>query len=659
MRESDKFDIKVVLLLFLVAVIVYLPSISAPFIIDDNHMIVENMFIKHLKYIPMFFKGYVTSFPIPRGMCRPLLMLTFMFNYANGKLNPIGYHIINILFHFLNATLLYLLLLKLQKNNVSRFAAASTALLFVVHPLNTEAITYISSRSDLMVTSLLLAGVIFLIKIRLWTSLLCYTFALLTKETGLTFPILVGAYTFIHIEPKRWFEKKRNVFYLSIILITVLYIIYKSTIFSPTPTRFYRSVYSNVLVQSVVTLMYLKLFVFPHPLNILHYVPNYNSILTPEVFLSVTVIAIMFITIFLTRKKSPLIATGISWFLIGVLPKFYARLHYTACEHHFYLPGIGLFIIVFVIINKYCTLHKRITVATLAGVTIIMAITAMGRNHEYSDPLRFWEISAQRNPHSGLIHNNLGVEYMRRRLYRKAEEEMHRAIALADDLESIVNGRINLAYTYIKTGKYKEAEKEIKECLKVSKTPPLGAHQTLGVIYTKMGRKQDALEAWSKEIKLFPAFPGTYLNIGIVYLNEGKLDKALRFFRRAIEVNPNHYGGYYWAGEVFERKNMIQAAIEMYRKAARFAPDNFSVHYSLGSLYAKTGDNRALYELKTAIRLNPGFAPAHNDLAVLYASMVPPRWKEAKEEAEKARALGYKVDENFLKMIHEHIKNGE
>ncbi|MBU1366402.1 MAG: hypothetical protein KJ711_01135, partial [Candidatus Omnitrophica bacterium] len=72
-------------------------------------MIVENVFIKSAKYFSEFFKGFVTSYPIPKGMCRPLLMLTFGFNYLQGGLSPVGYHIVNILFHFLNACLLYFL----------------------------------------------------------------------------------------------------------------------------------------------------------------------------------------------------------------------------------------------------------------------------------------------------------------------------------------------------------------------------------------------------------------------------------------------------------------------------------------------------------------------------------------------------------------------
>ena len=186
-KQLDYFAIFIALFF---SIAVYIFSLNAPFIFDDNHMIVNNAFIKNAKYFGLFFKGYVTSYPIPKGMCRPLLMLTFAFNYATSKLNPIGYHIINLLFHFLNAVLLYTLLKMLKKDAPFGLLLIIT-LLFVVHPINTEAVTYISSRSDLMATFFILSGFILYLRERYILTLLMYMFALLTKETGLCLGLIV------------------------------------------------------------------------------------------------------------------------------------------------------------------------------------------------------------------------------------------------------------------------------------------------------------------------------------------------------------------------------------------------------------------------------------------------------------------------------------
>ena len=89
----------ILLVLSLSALLLYSNSFNNPFIFDDEHMIEGNLLIKDLRHIPLFFKGYVTSYPIAQGMCRPLLMITFSLNYLIGKLNPQGYHLINIIFH--------------------------------------------------------------------------------------------------------------------------------------------------------------------------------------------------------------------------------------------------------------------------------------------------------------------------------------------------------------------------------------------------------------------------------------------------------------------------------------------------------------------------------------------------------------------------------
>ncbi|MFH1772005.1 MAG: hypothetical protein ABH872_04240, partial [Candidatus Omnitrophota bacterium] len=91
MKNNDNLFI---LILLFAGILIYLPSVTSGFIFDDNHMIVENLFIKSPDHFNMFFKGFVSSYPLPKGMVRPVLMLTFAFNYFSAKLNPIGYHIV-------------------------------------------------------------------------------------------------------------------------------------------------------------------------------------------------------------------------------------------------------------------------------------------------------------------------------------------------------------------------------------------------------------------------------------------------------------------------------------------------------------------------------------------------------------------------------------
>ncbi len=135
MNEQKK-DLWAIFLICLVVYSVYLNSLPNSFIFDDRHMLLQNNYIKHLRFIPLFFKGELTSFPIARGMYRPILMLTFSLNYLFGGLSPYSYHLTNILIHFLNACLLYLVL-RLFIKELSFFLILGLVMVCCLHPIKT------------------------------------------------------------------------------------------------------------------------------------------------------------------------------------------------------------------------------------------------------------------------------------------------------------------------------------------------------------------------------------------------------------------------------------------------------------------------------------------------------------------------------------------
>src|SRR3989339_1229668 len=211
--NKNQNSLPAVVVILAVVGLTYFNSLSNPFIFDDRHTIVENNYIKHRETLSNLFTNKVTSFPIAKGMWRPLLMLSFAFNYFISGLSPHSYHLINILLHFLNAVLLYLLLETFLKE-LSFGRRLGLTLIFCLHPINTEAVTYISSRSVTMCAFFILSGFYCYIrwrhdrKTRFYIlSLVSYTFALMTKEIALILPILIAAYEFIY-NRNLWKEKK-------------------------------------------------------------------------------------------------------------------------------------------------------------------------------------------------------------------------------------------------------------------------------------------------------------------------------------------------------------------------------------------------------------------------------------------------------------------
>ncbi|TAK08083.1 hypothetical protein EPO44_03070, partial [bacterium] len=180
------------------ATLFYTNSFANFFVWNDWTLIIENFLIKDWRNLPEIFTSAFWK-PLvgePSQIYRPLLSLSFMADFAVWGLNPWGYHLTNTLFHILNSILIYFL----ARVYVPAIPALMATLLFAVHPIHTEAVTYISGRGELIMTFFLLSGVLVFLKSEKRTSWLFYLvslplffFALLTKETAVIFPLLLLA----------------------------------------------------------------------------------------------------------------------------------------------------------------------------------------------------------------------------------------------------------------------------------------------------------------------------------------------------------------------------------------------------------------------------------------------------------------------------------
>lgn len=649
----------------LFCIILYFNSLWGIFIFDDTHGIVNNIYIKGARYLTLFFKGHYTSDPdVPQGMFRPLLLLSFSFNYLFSGTQPLGYHIINILFHFVNAVLFYHLL-RLIKSDLPFTLSLLLSLLFIVHPINTETVTYISSRSDMFLFLFIFLGIISFLKKRFFLMCVVYALGLLTKETMLVFPLLITALIYIYRPEGELLnkEKKKALLCSSFILlgITLFYVLYRGHIFgrftkdavvAPFGNNPIRSIWSNLLIQSAVTLFYLRLFVWPHPLTIHHSFPALNSIAQPLAIISVTAISISIAIIFILRKRHPLISLGIAWYFICLMPKFYAPLNIVAAEHHFYIPSFGIYLILAFISQKlYCKFQRK-SIIIASGIIGIFSILVWFRNYEYKDEYTFWSRAVKSDPASAVAHYDLGVVYAQLGLYPEAEEEFKKTQLLAPAYAKMAlkNSRESLATIYRLQNKFDKALAEINKNIELG-LYNFDTYYCLGNIYLDMKDEGKTLQAWEKGLQLNPKSAKLLSNVGTLYLGKRQLLKAKEYFQKSIDADPFLYTAYFGMGCVLEEEGHIDAAMRAYEKSTRLQPNYVDAHYNLGTLYAQKLDPRAVGELKETVRLFPKFGKAHNNLAVLYASMEPPQMELAREHAKKALALGYEINENFLKIL--------
>src|SRR3990167_6766784 len=188
-----KQSLLAIIIIALIGILVYFNSLDNSFVWDDKDLIVENPLIKNWTHLGDIFKKdlfYVA--PEKSFYYRPIQSLSYVLDYSIYRLKPKGYHIANISIHILNAVLIYFLILAFTKNKIVSFCASAV---FVVHPVYTSAVTYISGRGELLVTLFLLASFLLFIRCKNFNnpwqiflyllSLICYVCSLLSKESAL------------------------------------------------------------------------------------------------------------------------------------------------------------------------------------------------------------------------------------------------------------------------------------------------------------------------------------------------------------------------------------------------------------------------------------------------------------------------------------------
>lgn|SRR3989338_6193728 len=666
--SEDKKNLWAVILICLSVYAGYVNTLPNPFIFDDRHMISENNYIKHLETLPNLFTDKITSLPITRGMWRPLLMLSLAFNYFISRLSPHSYHLINILIHFLNAVLLFLFI-KIFLKKLSFGFCLGLTIIFCLHPINTEAVTYISSRSVTMCGFFILSGLYSYIRWResqqkrhYLLSLGCYVLALLTKEIALILPLLILAYEFIH--NKSFWKNKRNLFLkiLPFALITIGYLFMIKLIFGEVFGLFakaksalaIRPYSANILTQGAVSFFYIYLFLYPFNLCVDHNFPIISSLKNPLNAIPLASIIILFLTALGLRKRRPLIALSILWYFICLLPQFYGRLNVVAAEHHPYLAYFALYFILGYFLLKL-KIKKEILSLSFIFVLGLFFILTIIRNFQWRDEYILWKAELKANPNSEIAKGSLGLYLVNKGFDSEGEEYLKQAINSKKSIASQPS-ILNLAAYYARFKN--QPEKAIKlleqHRAELSKTDYLRYLNTAGIIYLKIGNKLEAKKRWEEAIAIYSELPEIKSNLGWWYLeNSSDMKKAREYLLDAVKNNPDLAVAHLGLGAILEKENLKQA-MEEYEKTIKLNPGNPDAYYRLGIIYAqKLLDPKAEWYFKKTVELIPDFAPAYYNLCVLYLSLPQPDYSKAREYFAQAKGLGFKSPPEIEKILEE------
>lgn len=554
-KTQDKTNAVFILLIIIAGAIVYANSFGNQFVYDDIYLIVNDTYIKSWKYIFKIFTLELFRMTGPGSFYRPMQSLTLMADYSMWKINPVGYHLTNLLFHTANAILIYFLVNLLFKNKqISLFSS----LLFIVHPIHTEAVTYIAGRADpLMAFFCLLSFLLFAKYIKVFPrtdfpkgkkiyfyigSAGFFFLALLSKESGIIFPLVLIAYGFISppytIKDQKIVKKLRFyiLLYLPFFLTTGIYFLIRGKVLGFTnagtaPTTY--NLYQRILSAPIVIITYFKWLIFPIHLRLEHHLDMPVSFFSFRVIIStLLLISILAFTLLIYKRSKPVFFC-LLWFFLSILMVCnIIPLNAPMLEHWLYLPSIGIFTIISVGVVRasgFDTAKPTVNILRKAIIfpfillLVFYSVRTIKRNPDWKDNLTFFRITTRDAPHSPRMPYNLGMTCFEKGLYEESMWAFERSLQINPNYAS--DTRRVLSRVYVKLGiSFGEKQLHDESIVKFKKAVEVdpnnaSAYRNLGVAYAMKGRTKEAIEEWEKVLAIDP-----------------KDEDAKKFLRQAIKT---------------------------------------------------------------------------------------------------------------------------
>jgi len=593
----------------LLGLVVYSNILHAPFVFDDYKVVLDSEAVKNVN---------TALRNLSNNNTRYLVDISFALNYAAGGVKPFGYHLVNNLIHVANALLVYwLVILTFQTPAMSnvrlsgKFIAFASAFVFVSHPIQTQAVTYVSQRFASMATLFYLLSMIMYVKSSLVTiekaedrshrydaknlalygiSLVSAVFAMKSKEIAFTLPVMIMLYEFSFFRASAFYKNRRQrvkrFLYLLPLLLTVLIIPLSMMDFAKPVENFAEHITATsrdthnisrldyLLTEFRVIVTYLRLLVFPLKQSIDYTYPVFHSFMQLQIFLSflllLTIFSLGIYLFYRSRSSSPglrLIAFGIFWFFATLsVESSIIPIRDIIFEHRLYLPSVGFFIAVIASI-EYFIRGPKAKISLVIVCVAILSVSTYNRNKIWQDPQILWEDVLDKFPTNVRAHNALGVIYKNDSKYDKAVEQFQKILTINSEYPLAY---YNLGDIRLKLGDYEGAIKYFKKALtlKLSHNFYLDTLTSLAIAYSEMGDSQNAVANFEEAIILYPAVVSPYNNLGRQYIKMGEADLAIQVLEKGLRIRETPHL-YYNLALAYDLKNDKAKSELMKQKAMR------------------------------------------------------------------------------------------
>jgi len=574
----------------------YHNSFRDGFVFDDARYIVENPRIRHL----------LPPWEIITHTSRPVVLLSLAVNYALGGLNPWGYHFFNLAIHILAALTLYGVVrrtfamesLRSHWDGAAPWLAGTVSLIWLVHPLQTESVTYVIQRGESMMGLLYLLTLYCVIRgsgssRSIWWkagAVASCALGMATKPVMVTAPVVVLLYDRAFLA-KSWREVIEQRWGLYACLAATwlplpLLLATGSSEWEHSAGFAYAGCLPSLqyaLTQPGVILHYLRLAFWPHPLCF-DYGWQYGwppAQTVNDCLSELTVVGVLLAgTVWAWWRKPALGFLGMWFFVILAPTSSFVPLLDLAVEHRMYLPlaavvvmaTVGVFALGRDLLSAQPGTRRTLEWVVSGSLVLVLSILTIQRNHDYRSEFAIWHDTAVKCPNNPRAHYNLGV------------------------------------------------------------------------ILQRNGRTQEAMEHWEQTLQIKPDYFEAHFSLGSALAQVGRVPDAIWHFQQALRIKPGYSDVQFNLGVAFQRTGKVTEAIGCYEEAVRLKPDYAEAQNNLAWLLAALGPAdggdpvRAVTLAQRACELTGNRIAAYLDtLAVAYAAAG--RFNDAVTTAEKAVEL--------------------
>ena len=621
---SLRSDAALLALLLLLAVLPYANTLASSFVYDDYPQLVENPYVRSLRYLRQIFGTTVWSFQGPQGTTnyyRPLMTFGYLVCYQIFGPLPFGFHLANLLLHAAVVCLLFGVTRRLFGDSLLAFLAAG---LFALHPVHTESVAWIAAIPDIELTFFYLLTFWFFLRageIRGARALALraamagsFLLALLSKEPAMTLAPLATLYEHFYRDDRAQTSAAAKLsLYGPLWLLAGAYLVFRAHFLgglAPVLQRPGLGWFATGLSAVALVGQYLGKLLWPAHLCAFHVFHASTSPADPRVLAGLAALllcAALFVLLF--RRARPA-SFALLWLLVTLAPVLNARwmAANVLAERYLYLPSVGFcWVVAWGAARVWRTSSPRAgtwrwgLAFALCGIAVIYAARSVARNRDWHDELTFCTRTLECSPDAYLIRANLGKLYWDRGDLQGAEREWREAYRLGPLSVTTLN---NLGVLSTRQKQYPEAVEFLKKAIAV-KPAYANGHLSLAIAYSEMGLAEQAEAEYRTAARLAPLSSEARRHLGKFLFDAGRLAEAEEQFLRAVEIDPKAES-YDSLGDIYLRWGSHDRAEQAFARAARLDPFDSHAHFRLGALYARRGRAaEALREYEAGLQTDP------------------------------------------------------